>query len=177
MRRTTLTTALGLTLSGLVVLAGCSTDGGTGTDTETSASDTAGTSAAAEGENAGETAGSTADAAMSDPVCADFFQTGTVTLAERATTDRDVLASGETLDPASWGEISLLNQRIAELGEQAEGDQAALLERINAPFVEATDAVLSDDAQSPTDPEITVPEIDVTDAAAAQDEFQAACEG
>ena len=114
---------------------------------------------------------------MDDPVCAGFFQSGPVTLAERAQQDRDVLAAGETLDPASWGEISLLNQRIAELAEQAEGDQAALLERINAPFVEATDAVLEDDDQSPTDAEITVPEIDVTDSGSAQDELETACAG
>lgn len=175
MRRTTLTAALGLA----IVLAGCSTDGsGDGSTAEDTAAGTTSTTedngSSTEGTDGGQT---TEAAAMDDPVCAGFFQTGPVTLAERAQKDRDVLAAGETLDPASWGEISLLNQRIAELGEQAEGDQATLLERINAPFVEATDAVLSDEDQSPTDAEITVPEIDVTDSGAAQDELESACAG
>lgn len=172
MRRTTLTAALGVAL----VLAGCSSDGGDTTGTETAAGQSAEDTAA--GTDAGDAGGeATEAAAMDDPVCAGFFQSGPVTLAERAQQDRDVLAAGETLDPASWGEISLLNQRIVELAAQAEGDQAALLERINAPFVEATDAVLSDDDQSPTDDEITVPEIDVTDSGAAQDELETACAG
>ncbi|AXH96327.1 hypothetical protein [Ornithinimicrobium avium] len=173
MRRTTLTAALGMAL----VLAGCSSDGsgdGSTTDSTTSASTDASASSAAT-EAGAETTG--AAAAMEDPVCAGFFQTGAVTLADRATKDRDLLASGDTLDPASWGEISLLNQRITQLGAQAEGDQADLLERINAPFVEATDAVLSDEDQSPTDEEITVPEIDVADSGAAQDELETACAG
>ncbi len=172
MRRTTLTAALGVAL----VLAGCSSDGGDTTGTETAAGQSAEDTAA--GTDAGDAGGeATKAAAMDDPICAGFFQSGPVTLAERAQQDRDVLAAGETLDPASWGEISLLNQRIVELAAQAEGDQAALLERINAPFVEATDAVLSDDDQSPTDDEITVPEIDVTDSGAAQDELETACAG
>ena len=174
MRRTTLTAALGLAL----VLTGCSGDGDTGSeDTTTSASDGAATEGAGtDGASAsGDAAGGTA--AMSDPVCADFFENGAVTLAERAETDRGVLESGDTLDPASWGEINLLSQRIVSLTEDASGDQAGLLERINAPFAEASAAVLEDEDQSPTDPEITVPEIDVTDSAAAQEEFQTACAG
>lgn len=171
MRRTTLTAALGLA----IVLAGCSTDGsGDGSTAGGTTSTTEDSGSSTEGTDGGQ---ATEAAAMDDPVCAGFFQTGPVTLAERAQKDRDVLAAGETLDPASWGEISLLNQRIAELGAQAEGDQATLLERINAPFVEATDAVLSDEDQSPTDAEITVPEIDVTDSGAAQDELESACAG
>lgn len=175
MRRTTLTAALGLA----IVLAGCSADGsGTGS----TADDTAGGTTSNTQDNGSSTEGTdggqaTQAAPMDDPVCAAFFQTGPVTLAERAVKDRDVLAAGETLDPASWGEISLLNQRIVELGGQAQGDQAALLERINAPFAEATDAVLNDKDQSPTDAEITVPQIDVSDAAAAQDELESACAG
>lgn len=168
MRRTTLTAALGVAL----VLAGCST-GGSG-DGSTTESTTSTESSAAE-ETDGQT--TEAAAAMDDPVCAEFFQTGAVSLAERAQMDRDVLAAGQPLDPASWGEISLLNQRITELGAQAQGDQADLLERINAPFVEATEAVLSDEDQSPSDEEITVPQIDVTDSGTAQEELEAACTG
>jgi hypothetical protein len=166
MRRTTLTAALGLAL----VLTGCSADGDSGTQ-EPSAG--AATDAATVDGGA-----ATGDAApMSDPVCAGFFQTGAVTLAERAETDRGVLEAGDTLDPASWGEINLLSQRLVDLTEDASGDQGALLERINAPFVEASDAVLDDPEKTPNDPEITVPEIDVTDSAAAQGELETACAG
>lgn len=167
MRRTTLTAAVGLAL----VLTGCSADNGSEENT-TAASEVGATDeASATGDAAGETA------EMSDPVCAGFFQTGPVTLAERAEADRGVLESGEVLDPASWGEINLLSQRLVSLSEDASGDQGALIERINAPFVEASDAVLGDEEKSPTDAEIEVPEIDVTDSAAAQEELQASCAG
>lgn len=167
-RTTTLTAALGLAL----VLTAC------GADEET----TAGAGSAEGSTTSTEDTAATSDAAaetaeMSDPVCAGFFQTGPVTLAERAEADRDVLESGQVLDPASWGEINLLSQRIEDLVEDASGDQATVLERINAPFVEASDAVLDDEDKSPTDAEIEVPEIDVTDAAAAQEELQASCAG
>jgi hypothetical protein len=164
MRRTTLTAALGLAL----VLTGCSGDA----DTDTTGTDSATTTESAAGEDA---AGETAE--MSDPVCAGFFQSGPVTLAERAEADRGILESGDVLDPASWGEVNLLSQRIVKLAEDASGDQAALLERINAPFAEASAAVLDDPEKQPTDEEITVPEIDVTGSAAAQEEFSAACAG
>lgn len=172
MRRTTLTAALGLAL----FLTGCSSEGDTGSgDTPSAASQgSAGTdtdAASATGDAAGETA------PMSDPVCAGFFQTGAVTLAERAEADRGLLEGGQTLDPATWGEVNLLSQRIDKLLPEAAADQGALLERINAPFVEASKAVLDSEDQTPTDPEITVPEIDVTDSAAAQEELQTACAG
>lgn len=171
MRRTTLTAALGLAL----VLTGCSTDGGTGSEeTTTAAAD--GTAAQTDDSSAsGDAAGETAP--MSDPVCAAFFQTGPVTLAERAEADRGLLESGEILDPATWGEINLLSQRLTGLLPDATGDQGALLERVNAPFLEASAAVLDDPEKSATDAEIDVPEIDVTDSAAAQEEFQASCAG
>ncbi len=169
MRRTTVTAALGLAL----VLAGCSGDGDTGSGETTSgaAAQTAADGAAATGDAAGETA------AMADPVCAGFFQNGSVTLADRAQSNRDVLEAGDTLDPASWGEINLLSQRVVSLTEDASAEQATLLERVNAPFAEASEAVLGDEEKTPTDPEITVPEIDVTDSAAAQDELETACAG
>ncbi len=170
MRRTTLTAALGLAL----VLTGCSADGDGGSQEPTAGAAT--DAASVDGEaTTGDAAGETAE--MSDPVCAGFFQTGPVTLAERAETDRGVLEAGETLDPASWGEINLLSQRIVDLTEDASGDQGALLERINAPFAEASEAVLGDEEKTPNDPEIEVGEIDVTDSAAAQEEFQASCAG
>jgi uncharacterized protein YceK len=158
MRSTTLTVALGLTL----LLSGC------GTDEATTA------------EQAGSTAeaGSTAtDAPMTDEACAGFFQNVPVTLAERSERARAALEAGEVGDPASWGEVNLLKQRIETLVEDADSETAALLERVNAPFDEASTAVLDDPEQSPTDAEITVPQIDVTDSAAAQEELLAACSG
>ncbi|GAA5163754.1 hypothetical protein [Ornithinimicrobium tianjinense] len=166
MRSTVLTAAtLGLTL----FLAGCGADS---TTAGSAGVDEASTTTAA--DDAAATSGAT-DAAMTDEVCAAFFQNVPVSLAERAEKDRALLESGETLDPASFGEVNLLKQRIEDLG--AEGDQGALVERINAPFVEASDAVLDDPEKSPTDAEITLPEIDVTDSAAAQEEFLASCSG
>ena len=172
MRRIPLTAAaLGLGL----VLTACGTDAD-----ETTTGAGAGTTQTAGDEAAGdEAAASTGtddatQAPMDDAACAGFFQTGPVTLAERAEADRTMLEAGEVGDPASWGEVNLLSQRITDLVEEG-GEHAALLERVNAPFVEASDAVLDSDEQLPTDPEITVPEIDVTDSAAAQAELEAAC--
>ena len=167
MRSTALTAAaLGLTL----LLAGCGADP---TTAGPAGADEASTTTAA--DDAATTTDATDAAPMTDEVCAAFFQNVPVTLAERAEKDRALLESGETLDPASFGEVNLLKQRIDGLG--AESDQAALLERINAPFVEASDAVLDDPEKAPTDAEITLPEIDVTDSAAAQEEFLASCSG
>lgn len=182
--RTTLTTAaLGMTL----LLAGCSTDTEPTTTTTGASPSSAGGSTATEqagtsGDSAPATDGGAGTAAaggapMSDPVCAGFFQNVPVSLAERAETDRTILENGEVSDPASFGEVNLLSQRIDALLQQAEGEQAALLERINAPFDEASSAVLDDPEVSPADPEIALPEIDVTDSAAAQEEFLASCSG
>ena len=187
------TTLAAATLAFGLALAGCSTDGGSttttpagnetgaGSTTDAGTTDGAATDDAAGTEAAGSTedAGSTGAAAapMSDEVCADFFQNIPVTLADRAAANREALASGGVTDPASWGEVNLLKQRIDSLVEDASGDQKALLERINAPFMEASAAVLDDPDASPSDAEITVPEIDVTDSEAAQDEFLASCSG
>ena len=57
---------------------------------------------------------------------------------------RDALEAGSVADPASWGEVNLLKQRVEQLVDRADADQAALLERVNAPFVEASAAVLDD---------------------------------
>lgn len=114
-------------------------------------------------------------AAMSDPVCEEFFMGQGQPLAERAGTTRDLLETGDPLDPVSYSELSLLQSRIEMLGQDASGDQAGLLERVNAPFTEVVDAVVADDARM--EEEITIPEVDVTDSADAQDEFEAACAG
>ena len=158
MRSTTLTVTLGLTL----LLAGCGTDQPTAADQAT---------ATAEAGSAGT------DAPMTDEACAGFFQNVPVTLAERSERARAALEAGEVEDPASWAEVNLLKQRVETLVADADGGTAALLERVNAPFVEASTAVLDDPEQSPTDAEITVPQIDVTDSAAAQEELLAACSG
>ncbi|OLT21817.1 hypothetical protein BJF81_14840 [Ornithinimicrobium sp. CNJ-824] len=174
MRGITLTAALGLSL----VLAGCSDDGADEavTPAATEEGTTEGTGDAGAEET--DTTGGTADAAaapMDDEVCVDFFQSGAVQLADRAETDRQMLDDAQVGDPASYGEISLLSQRIEDLVEDASTDQAQLLERINAPFVEVRDAVLDDPDQTVSDAEITVPEVDTTDSAAAQEEFLSSC--
>lgn len=185
MKRTTLTaTALVLGLT----LAGCSVDDDANTADTPAAEDTTTEDAATEGD-AGDDASETADdaatseggdaaaAPMSDQVCADFFQNVGNTLADRSDAARTALDEGSVTDPASWGEVNLLKQRIESLTEDASAEQATLLERINAPFVEASDAVLEDEEASPSDAEISVPEIDVTDSEAAQEEFLASCSG
>lgn len=176
MRRTTLTAALGLTL----LLTGCAGDDAG--EEQTTAADTAtGSAPAADtentAENTGETAENTDGAPLADASCEGFFATGAVTLAARAEADRAILEAGDDLNPASWGEINLLSQRILELTKDAEGESASFLARINAPFLEASSAVLEDPEKSPTDVEISVGEIDVTDAAAAQEEYEAFCAG
>ncbi|WP_431473163.1 hypothetical protein [Ornithinimicrobium sp. W1665] len=102
---------------------------------------------------------------MDDQVCADFFQSGAVQLADRAEKNRTMLDDAQVSDPASYGEVSLLSQRITDLVEDASADQAGLLERVNAPFVQVRDAVLDDPDQTVSDAEITVPEVDTTDSA------------
>ena len=177
MRRITVTAALGLSL----VLAGCSDDGADETVTpaanEDSTTEDGTTENTEETGDAGaeETDGAADAAPMDDEVCVDFFQSGAVQLADRAETDRQMLDDAQVGDPATYGEISLLSQRIEGLVEDASADQAELLERINAPFVEVRDTVLDDPDQSVSDPEITVPEVDTTDSAAAQEELLSSC--
>lgn len=181
MRKTTiaLTLALGLALTG------CSTEDGA-TDTPAPAttageatSEESATEAPADEATTEDTAGTAGPEAapMSDPVCAEFFQTTPVKLSDRAEADRTMIENGEVTDPVSFGEVNLLSQRIRTVIDSASEEQAALLERINAPFMEASAAVLEDPDASRSDAEITIPEIDVTDSAAAQEEFLASCSG
>ncbi|SOC56839.1 hypothetical protein [Ornithinimicrobium cerasi] len=178
MRSTTLTMgpALGLTL----LLAGCSPDdpGAGSTGTATTSAD-AGAAATTDGTATTQDGSSTlaTGAPMTDEACAGFFQNVPVTLAERSERARAALEAGDVVDPASWAEVNLLKQRVETLVVDAEDETAALLERVNAPFEEASAAVLDDPEQSPGDAEITVPEIDVTDSAAAQEELLATCTG
>ncbi|QFG69680.1 hypothetical protein FY030_14090 [Ornithinimicrobium pratense] len=110
---------------------------------------------------------------MTDPVCAEFFETQGTPLAERATDQFEVVGAGDDLDPVSFSEVNLLNGRIATLVEDADGEHADLLERINAPFDEVVDAVTSEDLGN--EPEIVIPDVDTSDAEAALEEFEAAC--
>lgn len=160
-------------LSAAAALAACSPSDDTTTEETTSASteDTgAATSEAAGGSDAAAESGA---ALTGDPVCDGFFAGQGTPLAERADTQRDVVSSGEALDPVSYSELSLLQSRILSLAEDADVEQAALLERVNAPFTEVVDAVV--EAEARMDEEITVPEVDVEDSLAAQDELEAAC--
>lgn len=185
------------TLTALVAAAGlaaCSTDEGTtSTTTRTTTSSQATTEdGAATSDAAGATSGSDAGAAtsaaddtattsgavaapMSDPVCADFFQGQGQPMAERAGTTRDLLKTGDDLDPVSYSELSLLQSRIVMLSEDASAEQAALLERVNAPLTEVVDAVVK--ADSRLEEKISVPKVDVADSEAAQSELEAACAG
>ena len=173
--RRTITTVTALVAA--VGLAACSPE----TESETATEDTATveeTTEAAEEAATSDDAAMTsegASAGMDDPVCEEFFMGMGQPLAERAGTTRDLLETGDPLDPVSYSELSLLQSRIDMLGEEASADQAGLLERVNAPFTEVVDAVVADDARM--EEEITIPEVDVTDSAAAQDEFEAACAG
>lgn len=162
--RRTITTTLA-TLTAAAALAACSADTGEVTTPESTP----------ESSSAVETTEDATGAATAsgDPVCDGFFAGQGTPLAERAGTQRDVVSSGEALDPVSYSELSLLQSRILSLAEDADVEQAALLERVNAPFTEVVDAVV--EAEARMDEEITVPEVDVEDSLAAQDELEAAC--
>lgn len=149
-------------------------DAGDAADTtEDAAGDEADDSSAS--DDASATSGGAAAGAgtMSDPVCQEFFEGMGQPIAERAGTTRDLLETGDPLDPVSYSELSLLQSRIDMLGTEASTEQADLLERVNAPFTEVVDAVVADDARM--EAEITLPEVDVTDSATAQDELEASC--
>ncbi|MDO5740521.1 MAG: hypothetical protein Q4P07_10280 [Ornithinimicrobium sp.] len=167
-----LTAMLPLALSLPLALGACST-----TDEPSTTPDTNSSAADSSTNDATQTSAPADAVAMSDEVCADFFQSGPVKLADRAEKDRAMLENGEVKDPATFGEVNLLRQRIRDLAATTDGDQAALLERINAPFVEASNVILDDEELSPSDAEISLPPIVVADSATAQEEFLAACEG
>lgn len=118
-------------------------------------------------------AGTEAAGGLTDPVCADFFEGQGTPLAERAADQFDVVGSGDDLNPTSFSEVNLLERRIAGLVEDADGEHADILERVNAPFTEVVEAVTSEDAGNQD--EITIPEVDTADAEAALEELEAAC--
>lgn len=176
MRRTTTTTVMALVAA--LSLAACSADtaedaASEATDAVTDVTDESTESADAAADDATETSEDAAAGTMSDPVCVEFFEGQGQPLAERAGTTRDLLESGAALDAISFSEVSLLQSRLQMLGEEASADQAALLERVNAPFTEVVDAVVAEDNRLAE--EIEIPTVDVADSAAAQDELETSC--
>jgi|GEM_PF-6515360 len=130
------------------------------------------------GSESGEDAAASGTEGMSvsdDPVCQEFFVGQGTPLSERAVTQREVVSAGDDLDPVSLSEVTLLSGRLTALAEEADEEQTALLERINAPFQEVNDAVVEEGTR--TEDVIAIPEVDVADAEAAQGELEQACAG
>ena len=131
------------------------------------------------GDMAGETgdmAGETGGMAMADPACELFFTEGGP-LSDRADDARDALEAGEIVDGATYGEVNLLEQRIAAAAMDAPSDIGGLMEEVNAPFTEAVEAVNEGSVVDEETGEITLPEIDVQGSADAQDELETTCQG
>ncbi len=131
------------------------------------------------GDMAGETgdmAGETGGMAMADPACELFFTEGGP-LSDRADDARDALEAGEIVDGATYGEVNLLEQRIAEAAMDAPSDIGGLMEGVNAPFTEAVEAVNEGSVVDEETGAITLPEIDVQGSADAQAELEATCQG
>lgn len=149
------------TVMSLAVLTACSTDDESTTPSETQEGTTASEEAAPEREVA------------DDPVCQDFLAGQGTPLDERAATQLEVVAAGDDLDPVSFSEVTLLSGRLSTLAEGADGDHAALLERIDAPLVEVNDAVV--EAGTRTEDVIDIPDVDTTDAQAALEELVSTC--
>lgn len=134
-----------------------------------------------EGEGNGSTETTPAGEAAGDDTCSGYFETGGP-LSDRAEASLQALGAGEVTDAISWQEASMLDQRISTLIADADGDHAALLERINAPFEMVVDDYLAAEAavdpeDEEADPYAELGSYDVSDAEAAHEEFRAACEG
>lgn len=130
-----------------------------------------------------EPADDTTEGTAADPgqqTCVDFYEGTGTPPAERAEAARDDLTGGAITDPATYGEVSMLQLRLADLAEDAPEDLAALLERVNAPFDETVAQVNEARSQAAEDEaEVDysgLTDIDVADSAAAQDEIATACE-
>jgi len=150
-----------------------SEDSGTSEDTaEDTSEDTADDSMTSTGDMSGETAGA---GSFADPACEEFFTEGGP-LADRAEAARTAIENGEIVDAITYGEVSLLEARIAGAAEEAPEEIASLLEAVNAPFTEAVDAVNAGALDAETGV-VTLPEIDVQASADAQTELETACEG
>ena len=192
MKKSTVIALLALSLSAVACTTEDPTPPGSPTVDSAESSEEAGDAAGETGDAAGMTgdaAGETGDAAgmtgdaagetaaMADEVCEEVFG-GSAPLAERADTNREVMTSAEELDKAQYGEINLLKQRLESVAEEASPEQGPLVERVNAPFVAASEAVQSGEVTPDEETgAVTLPEIDVEDSAAAQDELETLCQG
>ncbi|WP_151523892.1 hypothetical protein [Serinicoccus kebangsaanensis] len=155
------------TVMSLAVLTACSAQ-----DEDVSA--TSDSAAADTGSTGEESADAGAAAEVSDdPVCQAFLAGQGTPLAERTVTQLEVVGAGDDLDPVSFSEVTLLSGRLMALAEQADGDQADLLERINAPFQEVNDAVV--EAGTRTEDVIDIPDVEVDDADTARAELEESC--
>jgi hypothetical protein len=171
MKKSTVIALLALSLSAVACTTEDPTPPGSPTVDSAESSEETGDAAGESGDAAGETA------AMGDEVCEEIFA-GSAPLAERADTNREVMTSSEELDKAQYGEVNLLKQRFESVAEEASAEQAPLIERVNAPFVEASEAVQGGDVTPDEETgAVTLPEIDVEDSAAAQGELEAVCQG
>lgn len=112
--------------------------------------------------------------AGSESMACEAFFGGPAPLEDRVEAAHDQLATGEW-DVMTYGEVQLLSQRILELEAQAD-DEAEVLERINAPFVEITtgyqDALMDEDVE---DPYADLPDADTADSEAALGELVEWC--
>lgn len=162
MRRTT--TASLVLLAGLA-LAGCTSS--SGSDDPTGAATGAATATTAAGGEAATT-------------CAAFYEGTGTPLAERATAARAALLGGEVSDDTAYGEVNMLEQRIADLAEDAPEELSGTLEAVNAPFTEAVAAYNDYRAQPVPEegdapPFVDLSTVDVSGSEAAQADLETAC--
>lgn len=130
----------------------------------------------------GCSAGDDTDDAAAGPevtTCTAFFEGTGTPLAQRAEDGRAALAAGEVGDPADYGEINGLDQRLAELAADAPDDLATLVDDVAVPFDEAVDIVndahyADEDEEEAELPDLT--DVDVATSESAQDELTTACD-
>lgn len=133
----------------------------------------------AEGENGGENAeGPSGEdlpdpAEMTDETCLAFFE-GAAPLAGRAQDSLFLISEGSDnmLTEVEFSEIDVLAQRMEELGGLGTEEQSALIESINAPFLEVQSAAGEDGGQ---DGAVSYEPIDTEEAEQAQEQFTSAC--
>ncbi len=151
---------------------GESDDGGAELEPDAAASTTGGPT-----DQAAGAAGMPDPADMSDASCTAFFE-GVAPLAARATDARELLAVGaeSSLSALDYAEIGVIVGRVDAIGAEASERQTAVLERINAPFIELVQAAQAGGADAETG-EVTYDPIDAADSEAAQEEFTSECVG
>lgn len=181
------TTAAGAALVVLVGLAACSDDATGSDDTaeptpgSTETSDATGAHGTDNGDSTtdtGDTTGGPDDASTSTDgpeespdiaVCQEFFGTPGP-LVSRVDEAHAQVTEGEW-DVTTFGEVQLLSQRLTQLSESAD-ETADLLDRMNAPFIEITDAHAD---ASGNDPYADLGTADTEDSETALTEFMDVC--